>query len=213
MAVTGTKTVRDIVSNAFKLIGVVAEDEAMTADEGETGLYWLDVMLKDWQSLGYNLWTYTEQTLTLTTAASYTLNPVRPIRIIDARLVRSGLETPMMAMTRTEYDLLPNKASTGLPTTYYYDRQREAALFYVWPVLATADGSTVKITYERELEDVTSLNDTLDMPGEWWAATTYNLAAMLADAYERNVPKVDARAGMLLERALAGDREGSVFFT
>lgn len=205
-------TTRDIISDALRKIGVVAADEAMTADQAASGLRELDRMLKGWQNRGYFLWTKASQTLTLTTAASYTLSPVRPLRILNARLVRSGLETPMMEMARDEYDNLPNKASTGLPTQFHYDRQRENALFYVWPVLATANGETIKITYEREVEDQDDLDAAPDVPGEWLDATVYNLASRLADDFMINNPRVDARAQALLEEALAFDREGSVFF-
>jgi len=212
MAVTGTITTRDLIEDALRKIGVVAFDEPMTADQTASALRAWNRLLKSWQNRGYNLWAKTTQTLTLTTAASYALNPARPMRILGARLVRNGIETPMLSMTRQEYDDMPVKASTGLPTRFYYDKQREAALFYVWPVLAVAGGETIRITYEREAEDQTDANAVPDIPGEWWEAAVYGLAARLADDYTRDVPNVVARAEEELRLALADDREESVFF-
>lgn len=212
MAVTGTQTNLELIYAALRKIGVQAMDTDATADEASNALSAMNRMLKAWQNKGYSLWAVTEQTLTLTTAASYTLDPVRPRRILNARLVRDGIELPMISMTRDEYDCLPNKATTGTPTQFYYDRQREAALFYIWPVLATAGGETIKITYEREFEDQTNLTDVTDVPGEWWDAVVYGLADRLADDYMIQAPMVTAKAAVFLREALADDREESVFF-
>lgn len=212
MTVTGTITTQDLIADALRKIGVVAEDEPMTADQAANGLRAWNRLLKSWQNRGYNLWTVATLSIPLTTAASYTMSPVRPIRILNARLVRDGIETPMIQMTRQEYDALPVKTSTGLPTQFYYDKQREAALFYVWPVLVAASGETVNVTYEREAEDQT-LAGVPDIPGEWWEAAVYGLAARLADDYGQNVPNVIARAEEELRLAMADDREESVFFT
>ena len=133
MATTGTYTTRDLVEDALRKIGVVAIDDPMTADESAHALRALDRLMKSWQNRGYSLWLNATQTLTLTTSASYTLSPVRPLRILNARLVRSGIETPMQELTREEYDDLPLKSATGVPTTFYYDRQREASLCLAGP--------------------------------------------------------------------------------
>ena len=212
MAVTGTITTQDLIADALRKIGVVAEDEPMTADQAASGLRAWNRLLKSWQNRGYNLWAVATQTVTLTTAASYTMAPVRPVRILNARLVRSGIETPMLPMTRQEYDALPVKLSTDLPTRFYYDKQREAALFYIWPVLASASGETIRVTFEREAEDQTDLNAVPDIPAEWWEAAVYGLAARLADDHGKSVPNVVARAEEELRLALADDHEESVFF-
>ncbi len=212
MAVTGTITTQDMIADALRKIGVVAQDEPMTADQSAHGLRAWNRLLKSWQNRGYSLWAVASQTVALTTSANYTLSPVRPMRILNARFVRNGIETPMLPMTRQEYDDLPVKSSTGIPTRFYYDKQREAAVLYVWPVLAAASGETLKITFEREAEDQTDLSAVPDIPGEWWEAAVYGLAARLADDYGVNGQNVIARAEEELRLALADDREESVFF-
>lgn len=212
MATTGSQTARDLCEDALRKIGMVSIDQPMSADEGSHALRAMNRMLKAWQNRGYSLWLTTSQTLTPTTSAGHTLNPVRPARILSARLVRNGIETPMQELTRDEYDNLPVKTATGVPTTFYYDRQKEAAVFYVWPVFAAVNGETIKITFERESEDITDLNDIPDVPGEWWDAVVYNLADRLADDYNADAPKVTARAERELSLALGADREGSIFF-
>lgn len=214
MAVTGTRTIRQMCTAALRRAQVTAIDEDPEAADLAEAMDELDFMLKSWQNSGYQIWAYTSGSLTLTTSAAHTLDPVRPLQIVTARFKRNGIEIPMQQITRTEYDNLPQKTSQGTPTQFYYDRQREAARFYVWPVLATASGETVEYTYVRELEDVTDPDAVLDVPGEWWEATVYGLAARLAETYNLNdvYAKLAPRAAVKLDEALSFDREGSVFF-
>lgn len=215
MATTSTHTTRDIATAALRKSGITSIGDAAGAEDMALALGALNRMLKAWQNSGPNLWAYKTMSLALTTAASYTLSPIRPLSVISARLKRGGIETPMGQMTRTGYDELPLKTSTGLPTSFYYDRQREAAKFYVWPVLATAAGQTVEITYVREMEDVAE-GDQVDVPGEYWDCVVYGLAARLVDDYSITgevASRIIGRAEAELRDARAFDREGSVFFS
>jgi hypothetical protein len=212
MPVAGNYTARDLITAALRKIGVVAEGEQANADQIETGLRTLDRMLKAWQNRGYLVWSITEITVPLTTAATYVMAPPRPMRIMSARLRRAGIDTPMQEFTRQEYDALPLKQAKGLPTCYYYDRQREAATLTVWPVLAAANGEEIRVTCEREIEDVTDLNAPVDVPGEWWEAVVYGLASRLADDYGVTADRIVLRAEAALFEARAADREGSVWF-
>lgn len=212
MAVTGTRTNTQLITAAGRKAGLISVNESLSTEDAAEGLELLNSMLKAWQNKGYNLWTKTAGTLTLTTSAVYDLDPVRPLRILSARLKRGGVELPMVSMTRDEYDILPVKTTPGLPTQFYYDRQKEAAKFYVWPVLAAANGETVEYTYDREIEDAVA-GDVADVPGEWWKAVVDNLALEMCASY--NVPPSQllvAQATMALDDALGFDREESVFF-
>ena len=168
MAVTGTQTVRDIITDALLDLEVGSIGDEADATLAAHAVRVLNRVMKAWQlDDAAPSFLKASQSLPLTTAASYTLSPERPIRILSARFKRSGTEIPMIRLTRDDYDNLPVKTTTGTPTQFYYDRQKEDALFYVWPVLATAAGETVEITYEREFKDV-EINDNIDLPGEWW---------------------------------------------
>lgn len=211
MAVTGTYTNGDLITDALRKIGVVSEDESATSDQMSNAVRALNRMLKAWQNKGYSLFPVASQTVTLTTATNYTMSPVRPIRIHSVRYNNGSTELPMQELTRQEYDDLPIKTSTGIPTCWYYDKQREAAKLYIWPVMASVTSETLEITYERELEDVTEAS-VADVPGEWWDAVVYGLAARLMDDYSVNAQNVIGRAEAELAEALAADREGSFYF-
>ncbi len=210
--VTATQTNEAICRAALRKIGAVALDETPTADEVETARLALERLLKSWQNRGYLLWSVSSLSVTLTTAVSYSMTPARPVQIHNVNFRRSGIDLPMIELTRQEYDRLPNKSATGTPTQFYYDRQKEAGTLYIWPGLATAAGETLQVTYARELADV-DLDDPVDVPSEWWDATVYNLALRLvADFGVAPSQDLVGNAALTLQEALAGDREGSIYF-
>jgi len=215
MAVIGTKTVREIVTAALRKAGWLGIADTADAENADYAMSEMNYMLKGWQTMGYNLWTKTSGSLTLTTATSYTLSPVRPLKILSARYKNTdGTETGMLELMRDEYDNLPDKTTTGTPTQFYYDKQREAAVLYVWPALSSATTESIEYTYERELEDIAAMGDTVDVPGEWWDAVIYGLAVRLSESTPTIpvAPSLQQTAMQLLHRAQAGDQEVSVYF-
>lgn len=214
MATTQTKTIRETIKAAARVGGLIDVREDFGPEEYAVGITVLNDMLKAWQNVPYKLWTKTSGTLATgdlaINTASFTMDPVRPMELLNVRLKRSsdGIETPMHEMTREEYDNLPDKLSAGCPTGYYYDRQREAAKIFIWPVFKSLTTESIVYTYERELEDVTALTETLDCPGETYLAVQYNLAIFLCHNMNAPVPdQVASAAGGLLDDAEAFDAE------
>lgn len=200
----------DICTDALRKIGVVAIGLTPSAEEIETARRTLARMMRAWQNLGYNLWAVSSMTVPLTTSASYVLAG-RPLEIHTARLSRSGIETPMQRFNREQYDSLPQKTSTGLPTCFYYDRQATTGTIYVWPVLAVAAGQELVISYTRAFGDVVLASE-LDAPQEWEDAIVYGLAARLMDEFSVMTGNVVGRAEDELRKALAFDRDENVYF-
>jgi len=212
MATTLTYTALDAVTEALQLAGITDIAEAANADDADHARKTLRRMLKAWQAKETLNWAVTTMAHTLTTAAAQTLSPVRPVRILHVNYRNtSSNDMPMTKMTREEYDCLSNKSTTGTPTCYYYDRQRESAVLYVWPLMASVTTETLQITYEREMPDFDALSETLDVPSEVFDAVVVNLADRLtigtpqAGAYK-------AEALALLGDVLAGQNDGSVWF-
>jgi hypothetical protein len=102
-----------------------------------------------------------------------------PLEIVDMRITRSSTDLPMHRMSREEYYALPNKTTTGYPTSWFYDRQRSGGTIYVWPA-PDATAGTLKFTYRRIVMDLDASSDDIDLPQEWHKALVYNLAVELA---------------------------------
>lgn len=201
---------RDVITDAFRKIGVAADDEDLTADQIAAGQRALFRLLRAWQNKGLNLWTATDLTISLTTSAYYAVSP-RPVQATSCRLSVSGLDMPMQELTREEYLDLPQKLSTGTPTCWYFDKQASTAMVYVWPVLASATGQQIKLSVHAAIEEG-DLSEDIDVPDEFLDAVVYGLADRLSDDYTIDVPKVTARAQVLFDEAMAMDREGSIWF-
>lgn len=201
-------TNNEICTAALRKIGVVAIDEAATDDYLEVARAGLERLLRHWQNQEILRYKTATASIALTASASYQMTE-RALDIWTCRLKRSGIETPMQQMSRDEYDELPNKASTGLPTTFYYDRQVNAGTIYVWPVLSSAAGETLEVTYVEPFSEIV-LTEDVPVPAEWEDVTVYGLADRLADDFEIRNTFVKQQAAQMLAEALAYDRPESV---
>jgi len=212
MATTGTITVQAMIEGALIRANILAASDQIRGDDLQDAMKVLDDMLKAIQPNGVTIWQQTSGSITVTNAtASYTIS-ARPLNLDVVNWKTSdGIESPMLKLTRKEYYELPDKDSAGRPSQYYYDRQREQGVLYVWPVLATADSQTIEWIGTGEMSDITDSTATLEIPGEWREAIVYQLASRLQDEYGRVNPRIDARAAEALAYAQGFDRE-SVYF-
>jgi len=143
----------------------------------------------------------------------------RPLKILECnRKDSSGNEITMPKLTRNEYENLSNKTSSGPPINYHYDPSRVNGTLYVWqaPDATAASTWTVEIVYQAPIEDLDSLNDTIEVPSENLEALSINLAYRLSPRFggltigEKQLLRQDAKDA--LDDAEGFDQEqGSVF--
>ncbi len=213
-----TLNARQVAEFALDKMRAVGLGQNVDADDMTRAIRELNVMLKGWQTAGPNLWRLTEASQTLTSGnATYTLTATNPVTIVEARYRdTAGRDMPMQELTRNEYLELPDKSSSGVPTCWYFDRQRDAGVLYVWPVLATATTQAIRYSYVRRIEDIDDANNDLDVPPEYIDLIGYNLAARLLDNYGMNdgpSQRILQRAALLVQQAKDHDRESVVRFT
>lgn len=145
-------------------------------------------MLKAWQVEGVSFSQYTEGSIALTQSdldlvfgAGGDFTTV-PFDIVDVRINRNSIDTPMIELSREEYYALPIKTNEGFPTQWYYDRQRNGGTMYIWPA-PDATAGTLKFTYIAQIDDMDANADNLDLPTEWYEAVVYNLADRFAEEF------------------------------
>jgi hypothetical protein len=168
-----------IIEEAFDVCGVGSEGEAISADQYERARRSLNLMVKAW-SAEEHLWLRTEASVTLVASqASYalaTLFSQKPMRVLSVRRrVTSGsLDTPLLELSRQDYDAISSKTVAAVPTSFYFDPQRATGTLYVWPTAstATAAAQTLLVTYLRRIEDFDGSNNDPDLPQEWLEAVT-----------------------------------------
>lgn len=209
---------RSLITWALRKCNIVGFNVDPSAAQAEGARDLLNMMLKDWSIKGPHLWKTTEGSVTMTNATqSYDLAAtLNPIRVISARYRdANSRDLPMQTLVRQDYFDLPDKSSTGIPTTYYFDPQRGAPTLYVWPVKATITTETLQVTHQKRFDDIDDLDDDIDIVQEWFLTLGYNLAALLLDDYPvdgKEADRIIARAEILHQQALDFDREDMITF-
>lgn len=208
-----TLTARDLIMFALHKIRVIGEAENPSAADTQLALRSLNLLLKTLQMRAPGLWRQTDGSVALVAGTvSYTLSPM-PYRVEECRYrSASSIDLPMFELTRQDYKDLPLKTSQGVPTTFYVDYQRASTVLYVWPVPASVSTETIQYTYQRKTQDVSTLEDDLDIPQEHLETVGFILADRMLDDFGKDMPRITARAAELLNLVEASDREPVVRF-
>lgn len=189
MAVSGSTDFKSsastLIIGARRLLGIMAEEQPLSATDLNIGLDMLTRMLKTWEAdpdLG--TWLETDLPITLIQGTVSYLFGVGgttttiPFDINSILITRNGVDLPMDSMSRQDYKDLPLKTTQGFPTQWFYDRQRDNGTLYVWPAPDVTAG-VLTVTYRRRIMDVDTTADNLDIPPEWEEAVINNLAKRL----------------------------------
>jgi hypothetical protein len=184
-------TALDIIEDARAEIGIHADEEPLAAHELKRGFRLLNRMLKAWQADGVMYWTATDGTLALVQSQlAYDFGAggdftTLPFDMMQVMISRSGSEIEMTEMSREDYKRLPIKTSEGYPTQWYYDRQRDSGVLYVWPAPDISAG-TLNFTYRRSIMDMDVNADSMDLPQEWYRAVILGLAREMLRPYGKS---------------------------
>jgi len=148
----------------------------------------------------------------------YTTPLMRPLRVPEGRryVYTSQIETPLIALSRFDYDYLPNKYNTGTVTQFFYDPQQgrgayssAIGLMNAWPT-PSDNTSAIRFVAQRQIQDINSLADNVDFPSEWLMALRWNLAVEMAPEFDVPPDRFDrlkAKADEWFLRASAWDKE------
>lgn len=141
-----------------------------------------------------------------------TSSPATPQELFLCSEVR---EIPVAQFNRDDYANQPAKnQQSSVATNYYFEKLIDPQLT-LWPV-PNDDTRQLVIYYHRQVQDVGSLSQSLEIPPRWLEAVSWHLAARLA--FE--VPNVDAaRRQEVLQMAStmtleveAGETDGAPIF-
>lgn len=217
MALSGstdfTLTARELIEATLRKLNVLGVAQALDADEADAARVELNTLLKGLQRTGPHLWKVRRGAVTIANATpSYDLGAgLNPLRIISARYRdTAGRDLPLRRLTGEDYDRLPIKTSSGIPTQFYFDPQRGAPTLYLWPVLSVVTTQTVQLTYQRRMDDIDDLSNDVDVTQEHLDVLVYALASRLLDDYGiegKTADRIVARSEMLLRQALDFERE------
>ena len=145
---------------------------------------------------------------------AYTTRLERPMRIESAQLRKKDLlDRPLNILQREDYLELPNKSTSGTPSSIYYDPRRDTyGTLYVYEAPPNCT-DTILIDYLRTIKDFDASTDNMDLPQEWHLAVVWNLAVLLCPAHgkDKKAEALRPEANRLLGEALAYDKEMAPF--
>ena len=188
MTTTYSLNAGQVIVQALRKIGSLQPPWTPSQDQYSIGLLNLNFMLKGFQADGVNLWRQTQVTWNIPANVGYAGTPYQPtplfLTLENARLrvnpAPNLYERPLGIYSYDDYMLLPNKLSRGSPSVICFDRQATTSNIYIWPL--PTNGCIISATVARTIEDVLTVNDSLDIPIEWTEGVIWCLAdRLLAD--------------------------------
>jgi len=133
----------------------------------------------------------------------------------DIYLGNMPTEIPLARLNRDDYTNLPNKAfQNNRPLQYWFDRQVSQPIMHLWPVPnAAATVYQIVLWRQRQIMDVGTLTQELELPQRWYEAVVAKLASKLAlelpEVSLDLIPILDAKAAEELSSARAEERDNS----
>ena len=214
MSSTGTATFTvnrdELVEASFRVLRVLRETDVPNATQRKYANSALNILLKNMQSNGLQLWTYQQIIVPMVVGqVSYTIGPSganvtasRPLRLFDGSFIRDlsctpNYDTPMRVISRKEYLQFSSKTTQSVPNSIYYFPGIDLGSGLTSPstgygtlyVYAAPSQSTrsLYLNCQRPIYDMTGADNEFDLPQEWFRCLKFMLAGDLAYEY----PKVD----------------------
>lgn len=191
MAIT---TAGDLVAFALRTSGINGVGQPPSAEDANTGLALLSMMVAQWQRRRWLVWDLAEATKVSTGATSYTVGPAgdfavaRPDRLESAfvRLLNSGPNTidyPLAIIeSREDYNAITVKNLSTFPAYVFYDSAWPVGVVHPWPV-PPAGTYELHLFIKAPLPTYAALTDALNLPPEYLEAALYSLCVRLSMNY------------------------------
>ncbi len=201
----------DLILTAFARIGmrraeVLSEHLLDAVNES-------NLMLSDWSTKpGPNWWaTDTIDQLLTEDLSTYALD-ANTIQILIAYITigtgTAAYDRVISPMSNTDYFSLSNKDQTGVPTSFWFNRQTTPEV-RLWPVPDGSSTYTMHLRNWRQLQDTTVPNGVQpEIPWRFLDVFVWGLAARMAWIYKPEKAQViEARAEKAWSQASSNDEE------
>jgi len=232
---TNYTTNRDaIITRALRICNNIGTGETPNATRVAECALVLNDIFKEWETLGMQLWKQSTIQLTPLTAGTAvynigigsTINQQPPLKVLDAykRYTDSGADSPLILITKREYDWYNTKTVSGMVTQMYYNppgsisgTENVGTIYLVGPPDANfvADYQ-IYLTGIFPMMDFDASTDVPDIPQYLYNALVWALAEQIM--FEEGVPmaersQIGKQADKHLARAISFDiEEGSLYF-
>ena len=191
-------TVRDLITGALRLCGVLASGESMEAAEAQDALQTLNALLGSWNLEKLLTGWDVVHEIPCTGADSYTLGPggsvdaPKPVRVsaVVWRDASGKLDRALPMADEDAWRENPIKILGGIPEAAYYEAEHPMGLLSIWPQPSTG---TLRVYAWRQFEPMT-LDSEVQFPTGFDRALRYALALELAPEYGRALDAMTLKA-------------------
>jgi hypothetical protein len=217
-------SIADIVEESYERIGI----QGVSGYQLKGARRSLNIMFQEWGNRGLHYWEIANNNITLVNnQAVYTMfrstsdgtSSATAVYGVDDILEASfrnsdSIDTPLTKISRSNYQALSNKTSTGQPTQYYVRRliDRVTITLYLTPGTEQA-GKFLNYYYVKRIQDAGDYTNDADVPYRFVPCMTAGLAYYLSIKY---APEKVQMLKMLYEdelnRALEEDGSSSSSF-
>ena len=230
MATSGTTvfesgfSISDIVEEAYERIGI----QGVSGYQLKGARRSLNIMFQEWSNRGLHYWEIANNSITLVNNQSvYTMFRSTTDGTSDATAVygvddileasyrnTSNVDTPLTKISRSTYQALSNKTSTGTPTQYFVQRFIDKITVTLYSTPGTSEaGNFFNYYYAKRIQDAGDYTNDADVPYRFVPCMVAGLAYYLA---VKNAPDRVEMLKMLyedeLQRALQEDGSSSSSF-
>ena len=136
------------------------------------------------------------------------------LSLTSIRLANQIADLPVTPWSRDTYSVINNKNQEASPSTSYYLEKFLTPQITLWPVPNT-DANHLTVFTHRQVQDVGTLTQQLELPQRWVESTIWQLAIRLAleiDVVDPGILSViQPLADKALEEAELGESDGAPF--
>lgn len=211
---TTSLTVDGIVGMAMVTAGVLNEQHYASGNVPPASLLvgrtWLFMKLQSLKNSGVILRARDFETKTITSGVAYVAASADTLSVEDGVIVTTseGIDRSLQLINESEYQLIADKASAGIPTQAFPRQQADGTWrVYMWPV--PENGEPVSITYPRtrRLKDVEVGSVNLDLNPNMYLFIVSWLAMRFASAKGRKDSAAELREEAEFEQGKAESDE------
>jgi hypothetical protein len=180
MATSGTTTFNleldDIIEDAYERCGYSG---TRTGYQLKSARRSLNLLLSEWGNRGVHIWKVTNHTQNLTAGTTTYTAPSDASDVLEMVFRNGSTDTTMTKISRSEYQAIPNKSSTGQPTQYFVQRNLSNVEIKLYLTPETTD-TQINYYYLGRIEDAGAYTDNPDAPYRFLPCMVSGLAYFLS---------------------------------
>ena len=216
-------SIDDIIEESYERLGI----QSVFGNQIKTARRSLNIMFQEWANRGLHYWEIANNSITLVDGqATYTMYRSTGDGTSDATAVygvddvleasyrASNIDTSLTKIARSDYQAIPNKTSTGVPSQYFVQRLVDKVTITLYQTPGSSEaGNFLNYYYVKRIQDVGSYTNAADVPYRFVPCMCSGLSYYLSQKFK---PELTQQLKLLyedeLQRALQEDGSSSSSF-